>query len=220
MKKKLIIFGTTELGVLAHFYFSNDSNYEVIAFTLDEKYITQNSFMGLPVLPFETIEKTYDPSTYEMFIAIGYTKLNEPRKNKYFEARQKGYTLASYVSSKSTSWPGLEVGENTFIMEDNTIMPFCKIGNNVLVWVNSILAHHMIINDHVTITSHCAIGGKVVIEEQAFVGLNATIRNDLTVGKGAVIATCTNVVSNVPEYSVMIGNPAKPTGKDSRLLDL
>lgn len=220
ISKKLIIFGKGEFAELVNFYFSNDSNYQICAFTLDKNFIDSDTYLNLPLIPFDEIVENYSPSEYEMFIAIGYSKLNENRKKKYEEAKAYGYKLASYVSSKSTFWPGLVIGENTFIMEDNTIMPFCKIGNNVLVWVNSILAHHMIIKDHVTITSHCAIGGNVIIEEQAFIGLNASLRNNITIGKGAIIGTSANVVKDVKDYDVMMGNPAKPTGVDSREINL
>ncbi|NDP28797.1 MAG: acetyltransferase [Flavobacterium sp.] len=218
--KKVIIFGKGELAELANFYFTNDSNYEVCAFTLDKEYIDSDSYLSLPVLAFDELEINYPPQEYELFVAIGYSNLNQNRKSKYEQAKSKGYTLASYVSSKSSSWPGLQVGENTFIMEDNTIMPFCKIGNNVLVWVNSILAHHMVVMDHVTITSHCAIGGNVIIEEQVFIGLNASIRNNVTIGKGAIIGASANVVKNVENYAVMMGNPAKHTGANSKDIKL
>jgi sugar O-acyltransferase (sialic acid O-acetyltransferase NeuD family) len=216
MSKKLIIFGVGELAELAHFYFTHDSNFEVCGFTLNKNLIKANDFKGLPVVEYENICNFFPPSEYQMFIAIGYSNLNKNRKDKYEDAKQKGYTLASYVSSKSTSWPDLVVGENTFIMEDNTIMPFCQIGNNVLIWVNSIIAHHMIIKDHVTITSHCAIGGNVEIEEMAFIGLNSSIRNNIKIGKGSVIGTAANVVKDVEDYTLMIGNPAKPMDVDTR----
>ena len=118
MKKKLVIFGITELAQLAHFYYTHDSDYEVVAFVLDGNYIKENVFLGLPVVAFEDVEKQYPPNEYAMYTAIGYTNLSELRKIKFYKAKEKGYTLASYVSSKSTTWPGLKVGENTFIMED------------------------------------------------------------------------------------------------------
>lgn len=217
---KLIIFGTGELAQLAHFYFSHDSDYDVIGFTLDSSYINSPTYLGLPLIPFEEIEERYSPNAYKMFIAIGYSRLNQNRIDKYNQAKAKGYFLASYVSSKSTFWPGLVVGENTFIMEDNTIMPFCVIGNNILVFVNNIIAHHMIIKDHVTITSHCAIGGNVVIEEKAFIGLNASLRNNIVIGKGAVIGAAANVVKDVEDYKVMMGNPAKALAVDSSEIKL
>jgi len=216
MKKKLVIFGITELAQLAHFYFTNDSDYEVVAFTLNSNYIKEDTYLGLPVVPFEEVENHFSPEDYSMYIAIGYTNLSQMRKDKFYEAKGKGYTLASYVSSKSTSWPGLKVGENTFIMEDNTIMPFCEIGSNILIFVNNILSHHTIFKDHITITSHCAIGGNSVVEEQSFFGLNCTTRSNLTIGKGAIIGAAANVLNHVDEYAVMLGNPAKKIDKDSR----
>ncbi|HEU0135917.1 MAG TPA: acetyltransferase [Flavobacterium sp.] len=216
MKKKLIIFGITELAQLAHFYFTHDSDFEVVAFTLNDQYIQSDSFLGLPVVPFEDIEQRFPPNDFWMYIAIGYTQINERRKTKYFEAKVKGFRLASYVSSKSTSWPDLEVGDNTLIMEDNTIMPFCKIGSNNLVFVNNIFSHHSVFKDHITLTSHCAIGGNSIIENQAFFGMNCTTRSDLTIGEGSIIGSAANVVKNVEPFSVMIGNPAKPNGQDSR----
>lgn len=219
-KKDIIIFGIGELAQLASFYFSNDSNYNVCAFTLDSQYVEMDSYLDLPLITFDKIQIAYPPDKYDMFVAIGYSKLNENRKTKYFEAKEKGYKLVSYISSKSTSWKGLDVGENTFIMEDNTIMPYCKIGNNVLIWVNNIIAHHMIIEDHVTITSHCAIGGNVIIREQAFIGLNSSLRNNIVIGKCAVIGTAANVTKDVNEFTTMLGNPAKASSIDSRKVNL
>lgn len=220
MKQKLIIFGITELAQLAHFYFTHDSDFVVAAFTLNREYIKTDNYLGLPVVAFEDIEQHYSPDDYWMYIAVGYTQISERRKAKYFEAKDKGYRLASYVSSKSTTWPGLKVGDNTFIMEDNTIMPFCEIGNNILIFVNNILSHHTIFKNHITITSHCAIGGNSIVEDQVFFGLNCTTRSNLTIGKGAIIGAAANVLKDVEPYSVMLGNPAKPNGLDSREINI
>jgi acetyltransferase-like isoleucine patch superfamily enzyme len=105
-------------------------------------------------------------------------------------------------------------------MENNTIMPFAKVGNNVLVFVGNIIAHHMIIEDHATLTSHCAIGGNVIIKEGAFLGLNCTIRNGVVVNKKAIVSASSNVVKDVAEFDVVMGNPAKSIGKRSTEITL
>ena len=56
--KELIIFGTADIAQLAYFYFSNDSDYKVAAFTVDAEYIKVNEFCGLPVVPFEEVIRT------------------------------------------------------------------------------------------------------------------------------------------------------------------
>ncbi len=208
-KKKLVIFGLGMLGELAHFYFTHDSDYEVVAFTADTNFPDGGTYLGLPFIPFDDVVLGYPPSEYHLFIAIGYSKLNAIRISKYALAKEKGYTLASYVSSKSSSWPqSMDIGENVFIMENNVIMPFCKIEDNVLIWVGNILSHHSIIKKHTTITSHAAIGGNVIIEEGCFIGLNATIRDSIKLAKGTVVATGANVTKDTEADSVYMGSPA------------
>ena len=75
--KKLIIFGKGELAELSNYYFTNDSDYEVVAFTLDKEYMDSDSYLGLPIVPFDDIENNFSVEEFEIFIAIGYSKLNE-----------------------------------------------------------------------------------------------------------------------------------------------
>jgi sugar O-acyltransferase (sialic acid O-acetyltransferase NeuD family) len=209
--KKLVIFGTGELAELANFYFTNDSDYDVIAFCVDKKYISSEEFLGKPLVDFDIVDKLYSPDKYDMFIAIGYSKLNSNRINFFIQAKNKGFFLASYVSSKNSMWDTLSVGQNTMIMENNTIMPFVKIGDNVLIWVGNIIAHHMIVEDHVTITSHCAIGGNVLIKSKSFIGLNSTLRNNIVVNEGCIVAASSNVTKTTEKGYLYMGNPAKNT---------
>jgi FlaA1/EpsC-like NDP-sugar epimerase len=58
---KLIIFGEGHYADQAYYYFTNDSPYEVVAFTADAAYITKKALCGKPVLPFEEIEKNSRP---------------------------------------------------------------------------------------------------------------------------------------------------------------
>lgn len=104
MKKPLVIFGTGDIAQLAHYYFSHDSDYEVVAFTVDAAYVKEPTFLNLPVVPFESVAQSHAPDSHHMFIAVSYAKLNRVRKEKYLAARELGYPLASYVSSTSVAW--------------------------------------------------------------------------------------------------------------------
>src|SRR3990167_6146541 len=99
--KKLVIFGTGEIGRMAHFYFTHDSDYEVVAFTADDEFVTDNTYLGLPLLPFSRIKQHYPPNLYEMHVGLSFMRLNQTRAEKYYLAKKAGYTLASYVCSKS-----------------------------------------------------------------------------------------------------------------------
>ena len=127
--KPLVIFGTGEIAQLAQYYFSKDTDYEIVAFTVDAEYIDANEYCGLPVVPFEEIAKHYPPTNYNLFVALSYSNLNQIRKEKYLNAKSLGYRFASYISSFATVLNDFKIGENCFILEDNTIQPFVTIGN-------------------------------------------------------------------------------------------
>ena len=54
--EKVIIFGIGDISQIAHLYLSEDTSYEVVAFTMDKEYIKEDTFLGLPVVAFENLE--------------------------------------------------------------------------------------------------------------------------------------------------------------------
>lgn len=216
--EKIIIFGTSQLASLAHFYFENDSPHKVVAFTVDKDYITEQEFRGLPVIAFEDIEKHFSPEEYKMFLPISFKQMSYLRKEKFDEAKRKGYNCISYVSSKASIWPDLDIGENCFIFEDNTIQPFVKIGNNCIFWSGNHIGHHTIIKDHVFITSHVVISGCCEIGEHSFFGVNATVRDETIIGKASLIGMGAIITKDTPPFSVWLG--AKSVMRDGKSIDI
>ncbi len=205
MKKLLVIFGSGEIGQLAHYYFSHDSDYEVVAFTLDSQYITQSEFCGLPLVPFDQVAELYPPASYDFFVALSYSKLNQLRISKYLAAKDMGYSIASYISSRATVLTE-KIGENCFILEDNTIQPFSTIGDNVTLWSGNHIGHHSIIHDHCFIASHVVVSGGVEIGRACFIGVNATLRNHIKIQENCVIGAGTLLLSDADSNGVYKGS--------------
>lgn len=206
MKKKLVIFGSGEIAQLAHYYFSLDSNYEVVAFTVDASYVKESNFCGLPIVAFDEVLKRYPPEKNDFFIALSYSKLNSIRKEKFYTAKEKGYSLASYISSHATVLNDGQIGENCFILEDNTIQPFARIGNNVILWSGNHIGHHSIIHDHTFIASHVIVSGGVEIGEQCFIGVNATLRDHIKVGERCVVGAGALLLGDTAPGGVYLGS--------------
>ncbi len=210
--KKVVIFGEGEFAEVAHFYLSNDSEYEVVAFTVNEKNIKNKELFGLPVVPFENIESTFSPHEFSMFIAIGYSKVNKTRANIFNQAKSKGYDLISYVNSKVTKWGEIDMGENCFILENVVIQPFVSIGDDVIIWSGNHIGHHTKIGDHCFITSHVVISGNVTIGPYCFLGVNATIRDGITIAKECVIGAGSLILNDTKEKEVYTSEKAKLLG--------
>ena len=210
--KPLIIFGTGIIGQMAHFYFSEDSEYQVAVFTVDAEFITASEFCGLPVVPFNEITVRYPPEHHDMFVALSYAKLNQVRKEKYLAAKTMGYRLASYVSSRATVLTQYPIGDNCFILEDSTVQPFTKIGNNVTLWSGNHIGHHSTIGDHCFFAPHVVIPGGVIIGESCFIGVNATLRDHIKIGDKCVIGAGTLVLADTEPEGVYIA-PATERAK-------
>lgn len=212
--KKLIIFGTGDIAELANFYFSSDSDYEVTAFTVDGEFIDEETYCDLPVVSFEDVQLKYPPKSFQMFIALSYSKLNQIRKDKYFQAKEKGYTLASYVSSHASVLNN-KIGENCFILEDNTIQPFVTIGDNVTLWSGNHIGHHSTIKDHTFLASHIVVSGGVEIGESCFIGVNATLRDHIKIGKKCVLGAGTLILHDTEPFGLYPGQETMRSEKPS-----
>ena len=203
---RVVVFGTRDLASLAHFYLSRHTPFTIVAFTVDGPYLPpEGTFEGKPVLPFETIEQEYVCSKFKFFAPIAD---NGDRARIYNAAKVKGYELISYVSPRATVLNS-HIGDNCFILEDNTIQPFVVIGNNVVMWSGNHIGHHSIIHDHVFFTSHVVLSGHCTVGEHCFFGVNSTIRDGLTIAEGTTVAMGACVVKDTEPWGTYIGVPAK-----------
>jgi sugar O-acyltransferase (sialic acid O-acetyltransferase NeuD family) len=197
--RKLIIVGDTAFAEIAYEYFTHDSDYEVVAFSVESEYLQRDTLFGLPIVPFETLEQTYAPAEHSVYAANVYTQLNRLRTRLCQEAKAKGYQLASYVSSRAFVWPNVEMGEHCFIFEDNTVQPFVKLGNNVVLWSGNHIGHHSTIGDNCFISSHVVISGFVDVGENCFLGVNSTIVNNVKIGRDCWLGPNVTIVRDTPE---------------------
>lgn len=213
--KELIIIGAGEFAEIAYEYFTHDSDYRVVAFSVEKDYIEKEKLYDLPVVPFEELETFYSPDKYKIFVAVTYTKLNRVRTKLYEKAKKKGYSPVSYVSSKAFVWDNTEIGENCFIFENCIIQHNAKIGNNVVLWSGAQILHGSIIKDNCFLSGNVGISGMCKIEENSFIGINSCVIDHLKIAKDCIIGAGAVVINDTEEGKIYVGNPAKPLKKSS-----
>ena len=201
----VILFGNREIAEIAHFYLERDSDFKVRGFTVDREFLETDNFRGLPIVPFDEVEKHFAPSDFKMLVAVSYSKRNQVRQAKYESAKSKGYEFITYINSKTCAWGDTKIGENCFILEHVTIQPFVTIGNNVTIWSGNHIGHHAVIKDHCFITSHVVISGGVEIENNCFIGVNATLRDHIKVGAFSVIGAGALLMEDAIPESIYTG---------------
>lgn len=209
---QVVIFGAGDIARLAHVYFTRDSGHEVVAFTVDREYLPAGQggeFRGLPLVDFDDVARLYPPDRFQMFVALSYNRMNRVRAAKYEAARGLGYTLTSYVSSRCTFLTDHPVGDNCFILEDNTIQPEVRIGNDVTLWSGNHIGHDAVIEDHCFIASHVVVSGHVRIGAYCFIGVNVTLRNSITIAPRTLLGAGAVILGDTVEGGVYVPQRAR-----------
>ena len=210
--RKLILVGDRVFAEIAHEYFTHDSDYEVVAFSVEREFLRSETFRGLPMVAFDSLEERYDPAEHSVHVAVTYLRFNRVRARLAAEAKAKGFPLASYVSSRAFVWPNVKLGEHCFVFEDNTVQPFVRIGDNVVLWSGNHIGHHSRIGDNCFVSSHVVVSGGVRVGNHTFLGVNSTLVNDITVGDDCWIGPAVVVTRDVPPDAFL--TPAKSTVRD------
>jgi sugar O-acyltransferase (sialic acid O-acetyltransferase NeuD family) len=212
MKKtrKLVIVGDSAFAEVAYECFTHDSDYEVVGFAVEAAYLSKTELFGLPIVPFEQIEEHFAPDDVYFYAALVYSQLNRLRTRLYLAAKAKGYKPASYISSRAFVWHNVVLGEHCFIFEDNTLQPFVKIGNNVVLWSGNHIGHHSVVQDNCFIASHVVISGFCNIGRNTFIGVNATLANNVTIGEDNWIGIGVTIVKDTEANQLFKGEQPEP----------
>jgi len=195
--KPIVVFGAGKVTEVVYRHVRFQGEREVACFTTDPAFVPENGvFQGLPVVPFDRVERDYPPGQFDLLVAVGYQELNAVRRRIFEQAKAKGYDLASFVSRRAAYGDWLEIGESCIILDHVSIEPGVKIGKNVVLWSGILVGHHTVIEDHCWVAGHAVFGGSVKLGTGSFVGLGAVIGNEVEIGSqsflgaGVVLTKC------------------------------
>ena len=164
------------------------------------KVVTTNKFFEL-----EANEKYFN-------IAIGDS---EKRKEVAINFLKNGCKPLSVSAPSVVIYDENEIGEGALICDNCIVTSNAKIGKFFQANIYSYVAHDCEIGDYVTFAPRVSCNGNVRIEDCAYIGTGAVLKqgklgNPLVVGEGAVVGMGAVVTKNVEPYTTVVGNPAKP----------
>jgi acetyltransferase-like isoleucine patch superfamily enzyme len=111
------------------------------------------------------------------------------------------------------------VGPGGYIQEKVVIQANVQFGNNCSVHMGALINHEVRLGHSTYISYGAAISGEVEIGDGVFVGANATIIPRIKIGKFVTIGAGAVVIRDVPDYAVVVGNPARIVNENPRELE-
>ena len=205
--KDVVVWGTGMLADLAYLYLTEDSNYTVCGFVVDAEYKNMDNFRSLPVVSRDVLESVFPPNTFLMFVPMSQTTNGNLRKEKYLELKRCGYSFASYISSKAQVFSCATIGENCFILENNTIQYYASVADNVMMWSGNHVGHHSTIGSHSFLTSHVVISGRVSVGEKCYFGVNSTVGDGISVAEDNVLGAGALIMRSTKPGQVFVERP-------------
>ncbi|MDA1100681.1 MAG: acetyltransferase [Proteobacteria bacterium] len=181
--KGLVIVGDSSFAEVAHEYFNQQSEYQVVGFAVERAFLGRSELFGLPVVALEDMTAAFPPENCDVYVALVYSELNRLRTRLAAAVDAMGYDLASFISPHARVSPSATLGRHCFVFEDNVIQPYVTIGDNVVLWSGNHIGHHSSIGGNCFISSHVVISGHCSIGENCFLGVNAAVANDVKIAK-------------------------------------
>jgi sugar O-acyltransferase (sialic acid O-acetyltransferase NeuD family) len=214
-REGIVVVGAGEHAALAYEYFTRDSSEAVVGFAVEGAYLDRGELYGLPVIALEEIERHFPPERNAAFVAISSTKLNRVRTRLYRDVKQRGYSCATYVSSKAFVWHNVEIGENCMIFENNVLQHRVAVGDNAVLWSGNHVGHQTRIEDHCFISSHVVISGFCRVGRSTFMGVNSCVADHVTIGEDCIVGAGAVVIGDLERGGVYVGNPARALDRSS-----
>ena len=210
MADKLLIYGAGTYGKIVYHDIKQfgTEQFDVVAFVMNEEYINEKTLYGLPVVPFENIEKRYPPDVYRMLICCGYTVMRN-RKAMYDKALAKGYALPNYISSKAILETVPEMGNNNIILANAVVGYEGKMGSDNIIFQNTWIGHEFTIGSHSIIGFGSSIGGRANIGDLSYLSIGVTATGRIYFGNECLCGVGSNIIKDVEPYSTVVGNPAR-----------
>lgn len=101
------------------------------------------------------------------------------------------------------------IGAGTAILQHVTVSASARIGAHVVILPNSVISHDCSVGDFSCITGGVCLSGGVSVAPLCYVGSNASVRGGVSLGRASLVGMGSVVLHDVPEKTVVIGNPAR-----------
>lgn len=162
----------------------------------------QGTLLGMPINGMIAIEKI--EASDGMIIAIGENQIRKVISERYTTVK---YLQAIHPSVNIS--PRAVLGQGTVVMAGVSINADVLIGSHCIINTNSSIDHDSKIADFVHISPNAAIAGGVEIGEGTHIGIGVCVIQSVRIGKWVTIGAGAVVIRDIPDYAIVVGNPAR-----------
>lgn len=212
-----IMIGNNEYSTLLAEYLE-DEDIHVDAYAVEKEFIKETSINGVKVISLDEMYEKYDADETRLYMGIGYKLRGEIRKKLFNKCKNHGYSFSNYVHPSALIDRSVQFGEGNIVFENVVMQKHAKVGDCNLFFSNAVIMHDDIIGNYNTCCACSVMNGFVIMEDNIFLGSNATIRDHVRIFTGTLIGAGAYVNRNGEKDMAVIGSrPIGIVGGGARL---
>ncbi len=151
----------------------------------------------------DVITKLFNSSVY---LGIGN---NIHRERACLHLLSNNIRVESAVHNSSIIASTAVINKGTVIMPGAIIQSMALLGKGVICNTASVIEHECKLGDFCHVAPGAVLAGNVSLGDRTFVGANSVIKEGISVGKDVVIGAGSVVIRDLPDNSIVAGNPSK-----------
>ncbi|MBM7703023.1 acetyltransferase [Metabacillus iocasae] len=178
------------------------------SFVFFSQVLPAHSFFSLytTLIDEEEVINSYKHEIEAWHVAIGQIDVREQKLTHLIEDKHNTPIVMHETATVSRS---SIIEKGTFINAGAIVNACACIGQGTIINTGSTIDHDCIIGDYVNVGPGSHLAGGVIIGQKTDIGTGVSIRPNIQVGRECVIGAGSVVVSDIPDYSVVYGVPAK-----------
>lgn len=202
MNKKIVIIGASGHGkVIADIARLN--GYEEILFLDDDT--SKRSCGRYPVVGTSKDIRQYK-GNYDFIIAIGNNRIREKISDMLKRENIKQTTL---IHPSAVIDETAMIKEGTVIMANAVVNAEVKIGRSCIINTASSIDHECVLEDYVHVSPGVHVAGTVTIGKSTWIGIGATVINNLNICANCMIGAGSTVIKDIKEEGTYVGSPIR-----------
>ena len=173
---------------------------------LDDK--ARGEVFGLPVIGgTDLLGMSLRPAEYDLAIAVGS---NDVRAHLHRRFIAMGFNQPVIVHPTAVIAPNVEIGAGSVVFAQAVVQPDSRIGEGAIINTAATVDHDCRLGGFVHISPGVHLAGGTQVGNGAWVGIGACTRQQIRIGKNAVVGAGAVVVKDISDGLTVAGNPAKP----------
>ena len=206
-RRKTVVLGSGALARMVGDILKADAAVELVGFTDAEPARHGQVLCGLPILGADDLL----PGLRRQGVGHAVIAAGEPRLRRRLATllRELDIELANAIHPYAFLSPEVQLGCGIIVLPGAVLADNPAIGDNTFIGQAATIAHDSAIGRDCLIGGRAAIGGEVSVGDTALIGWGAIVGPRHSVGTGAVIASGANVMSDIQDFAVAAGNPAR-----------